>query len=179
MIDKKFHQLYPFNYFHSRVADAIEKAWVFICFPTPAYQESDACRKELCLADRKKKKIIPIMTRPDWKPSSWLAYNIGSIPCFKWENVQPDDVVTRMPDLLQRLSNLATGNVSRIRGTMSRNYASEQTSRTNRSPRTPYSAEPIMDRSPPTPYSTQPRTDRSPRMPYSAQPRTNRTRPNY
>jgi hypothetical protein len=103
MIDKKFCDLYSFNDIYSSIADAIENAWVFICFPTPAYQESNACRKELCFAERKGKKIIPIMTKPNWQPGRWLALSIASVPCFKWENVQPDEVSTRMPALLERL----------------------------------------------------------------------------
>jgi hypothetical protein len=65
------------------------------------------------------------MTKSNWQPTSWLAMVIASIPCFKWENVQPDNVATRMPDLMQRLNGLATGNLSRARGAISRNYASE------------------------------------------------------
>jgi hypothetical protein len=138
-----------FNYVHFRIADAIEKSWVFICFPTPAYQESKDCRTELCFAKKNGKKIIPIMTKSNWQPGGWLAYTITSIPCFKWENVQPDDVITRMPDLLQRLSSLATGNLPRTIGSMSRNYTSEQRSTTTRSPRTPTSAQSETNRNRP------------------------------
>lgn len=52
-----------------------------------------------------------------------------------------------MPDLLEHLYNLATGNVGRTRGAMSRNYASEPRFRTDPLPRTPPSTPPQPDRS--------------------------------
>ncbi|CAF3476061.1 unnamed protein product [Rotaria socialis] len=111
------------------IADAMDNSWVFICFPTPAYQNSKACRAELCLAHKSGKNIIPIMTKSNWQPSSWLLMVIASVPYFKWENVQPNDVGARMPDLVQRLKNLATGTLSRTttrtRTTASRNSTSE------------------------------------------------------
>ncbi|CAF1209265.1 unnamed protein product [Adineta steineri] len=65
------------------------------------------------------------MYKSDWQPSSWLALVIASIPCFKWENVQPDYVKNRMPDLIQRLQEIASGNLPRTRGVVSRNYRSD------------------------------------------------------
>lgn len=100
------------------------------------------------------------MTKSDWQPSSWLALIIASIPCFKWENVQPDDVITRMPDLLQRLSAVATGNVSRRIGTMSRNYTSERRSQTDNPYRSTYSSRPSTDRPSTSSLRIQPNTDR-------------------
>jgi hypothetical protein len=100
--------------FHSSIADAIEKAWVFICFPTPAYQNSRTCRQELCFAEKKEKKIISIMTKSNWEPGSWLAFIIEGIPCLNWKNLGPHDLTTRMPDLLQRLRDLGTGSLPRI-----------------------------------------------------------------
>ena len=55
------------------------------------------------------------MTMPDWQPDSWLGLTIASMPCFKWENIQDDDIQTKMPELLQRLNNLTTGNFVRQR----------------------------------------------------------------
>ena len=149
MTNEGFYDLYILSYSYFSIADAIENSWVIICFPTPAYQDSNACRKELCFAEKKGKRIVPILTTPDWEPSSWLALTIASVPCFKWENIQPHDVEMKMPDLLQRLSNLATGNLSRTRVPMSRNFASEQRFQTDRPIRNLHSPEPTRSRSRP------------------------------
>lgn len=72
------------------------------------------------------------MTIPDWQPGSWLGYNTGSVRCFKWEDVRPDNLEIKMQDLLEHLYNLATGSVGRTGETMSRNYASEPRQRMDR-----------------------------------------------
>ena len=72
------------------------------------------------------------MTIPDWQPGSWLGYNIGSVRCFKWEDIQPENLEKKMVELLEHLYNLATGNVGRTGETMSRNYASEPRLRMDR-----------------------------------------------
>ena len=64
------------------------------------------------------------MTKSRWQPSSWLGYAIASLPCFKWEDVHPLNVEEKMPDLLRRLIDLASGNISRRRVTTGRNYTS-------------------------------------------------------
>jgi len=81
------------------------------------------------------------MTKSNWRPSSWLALVLTSVPCFKWENVQPDDVEIKMPDLVQRLKDLATGNAPRTRGAISRDYTSESRPETNRLAQSPDSTQ--------------------------------------
>ena len=82
------------------------------------------------------------MTKADWQPSSWLDYTIGSFRCFKWENIQPEEVAIRMPDLIQHLQSLVTGFVGRTRGILSRNYASPSRFQTDRLPQTSPSTPP-------------------------------------
>ena len=87
------------------------------------------------------------MTIPDWQPGSWLGYNTGSVRCFKWENIRPENLETKMQDLLEHLYNLATGNVGRTGETMSRNYASEPRLRMDRPspPTSPTESEPDLN----------------------------------
>ncbi len=61
------------------------------------------------------------MTKCNWQPDDWVDLIIGSFPPFKWEGIQPNEVATRMPELLQRLSDLSTGNRSRSRRGLLRN----------------------------------------------------------
>jgi hypothetical protein len=81
------------------------------------------------------------MTKSNWRPSSWLAIVLTSVLYFQWENVQPDDVEIKMPDLVQHLKDLATENASRTRGAISRDYTSESRPETNRLAQSPDSTQ--------------------------------------
>jgi hypothetical protein len=92
------------------MSEGVENCSVLVCFLTPAYQNSENCKRELNYALEAGTPVIPCIVGTKeqtvkWRPTGWLGMGIASVLYLDFNGLENNDAKfqTRCNELLQRI----------------------------------------------------------------------------
>jgi len=87
------------------MATAVEQSAVVVVCVSKKYKESQACRTEAEYAFQQKKRIIPLLMEPDYRPSGWLGALLGTKLYFNVSSAR--EIPTRMQGVIKEIGSTA------------------------------------------------------------------------
>lgn len=97
--------------FYFSLAEGVENSCILVCFLTPAYQDSEYCKKELRYASELHKPILPILVGSDdktkkWKPSQWLGFSITDLIYLDFTSIDQNNLESKGQQLIEKINSI-------------------------------------------------------------------------